>query len=567
MDFTILAVLAVLVLVAITVLAPRVGVAAPLLLVAAGVLISLVPGVPTAEVDPEIVLAGVLPPLLYASAVNMPALDFRRDLRTISGLSVVVVVVSAVSIGGLVSWLVSGLGFAEGTALGAILSPTDAVATSIVRRTGVAPRLITLLEGEALLNDATALVLLRSAVAAVAGSVSLLDVGIDFVQAVVVAVVIGVVVGGLSLGVRALVADATLASAISFVVPFIAYVPSERLGGSGLVAVVVAGLITGYRGVVELRAQDRLAEQVNWSTIAFLLESAVFLLMGLQVGPLVDDFRAENGSVGRLALLVVIGLASLMLVRAAYAGAVLLSQRRMLRSIPALRPRIDRFREYLSSPDAQRLSERRRTRAHASLVRHESDLRFYAEQPLGRRDGTVLVWAGMRGAVTLAAAQTLPSDTAQRPLLVLSAFAVAVLSLLVQGGSLAWLVRRLGVEADRSRTVSEQVDALTAAMTDLADQRCDDVARDGLDGVPVDDAAVRRARQESRLDRSTSWAGPEGPEQEDRIAAYARVRRAVLSDQRSTLVEIRASGRYDSEALTELLTRLDRAELALSTVE
>ncbi|MFI5426391.1 cation:proton antiporter [Aeromicrobium sp. UC242_57] len=174
------------------------------------------------------------------------------------------------------------------------------MATSIVKRTGVAPRLTTVLEGESMINDASALVLLRSAVAATGLSVSLVDVTIDFVAAIGVAAVVGLVVGAISIGVRARLHDATINTAISFAVPFIAYAPAEHFGASGLVAVVTTGLVTGYWGPSVLRAQDRLAESVNWRTIAFLLEGGVFLLMGLEVGPLVDDFRAQDGSAGRL---------------------------------------------------------------------------------------------------------------------------------------------------------------------------------------------------------------------------------------------------------------------------
>ena len=295
MDLTILGVLALTVIVAASVLAPKVGVAAPLVLVGAGVLLALVPGVPRIEPEPELILAGVLPPLLYAASVNMPAMDFRRDLKSIGWLSIVVVISSALAIGWVVEAFVPGLRFAEGVALGAIVSPTDAVATSIVKRTGVAPRLVTVLEGESMINDASALVLLRSAVAATGISVSVLDVSVDFVVAIVVAAVIGLVVGAASVAVRARLHDATINTAISFAVPFIAYAPAEHLGASGLVAVVTTGLVTGYWGPSVLRAQDRLAEAVNWRTIAFLLESGVFLLMGLELGPLLDDFRSEDG--------------------------------------------------------------------------------------------------------------------------------------------------------------------------------------------------------------------------------------------------------------------------------
>jgi NhaP-type Na+/H+ or K+/H+ antiporter len=200
-------VLALVAFAAVRVLADRIGVAAPLLLVLLGVGVSLLPGVPAVEVDPEWVLAGILPPLLFSSAVAMPAVDFRRAFGAVSGLSVVLVVVSAVVIGLLLTLLVPGLGLAGGIALGAILSPTDAAATAIARRVGVTSRVVTVLEGEGLLNDATALVLLRAAIAASAASVTVGGVVGRFALAVVVAVVLGVVVGQLGLWVRHRVPD------------------------------------------------------------------------------------------------------------------------------------------------------------------------------------------------------------------------------------------------------------------------------------------------------------------------------------------------------------------------
>src|SRR4051794_23892871 len=180
MELAPLYVAAVVGIVAVTRLAPRVGVAAPLLLVVLGVAASFVPGAPPIEIEPEWILAGILPPLLYSSAVSMPGMDFRRDFGAIGGLSVVLVVISAVVLGVFFSKALD-LGLAEGIALGAVVSPTDAVATSITRRLGVSPRLVTVLEGESLLNDASALVLLRSAIAATAGAVSLWGVFGDFV--------------------------------------------------------------------------------------------------------------------------------------------------------------------------------------------------------------------------------------------------------------------------------------------------------------------------------------------------------------------------------------------------
>src|SRR5690348_4912913 len=195
----------------------------------AGIVVSLLPFVPAVDIDPEWILAGVLPPLLYSASVSMPSMEFRREFGAIGGLSVLLVVVSALVLGVFFSWVIPGLGIWWGIALGAIVSPTDAVATSIVKKLPVSPRVVSILEGESLLNDATALVLLRTAIAGAAASVSLWSVLGKFAFAVVVAAVIGVVVGKVNLMVRARVTDSTVNTVISFTVPFLAAIPAEEL--------------------------------------------------------------------------------------------------------------------------------------------------------------------------------------------------------------------------------------------------------------------------------------------------------------------------------------------------
>lgn len=563
MDLTLLAIIGVLVVVAVSALSPRLGIAAPLLLVAVGVGLTFVPGVPRVEIEPEIILAGVLPPLLYAAAVNMPAVDFRRDLKSIGGLSIIVVIVSAVLCGLAFERIIPGIGLAEGIALGAVLSPTDAVATSIVKRTGVAPRLVTVLEGESMINDASALVLLRSAIAATSGTVALGSVALDFVLAIVIAAAVGAVVAAVSMLVRAQLRDATLNTAISFVVPFVSYIPAEQLGASGLVAVVTTGLCTGYWGVRELRPQDRLAEAVNWRTIAFLLEGGVFLFMGLEVRPLVDDFRADGGEWGVLALATSAGIGILLVIRTIYVALLVHDQRQDRGQRERMAPRIESIRDYLASPEGQKLSKRRVERIHSMVVRRKADLEFYEKEKLGRRDGVVLVWAGMRGSITLAAAQTLPADTDQRGLLILVAFSVAVTTLAMQGGSLAWVVRRLGAESDRAELRRDELASLSRLLTDVANSRIDEAAAEGH-AAP---AVVAEARAQSVPDKLTRWAGPAGEEREQRLEEYRVLRRAVLADQREALLEARATGRYDSAALGEMLRRVDSGELSVEAIE
>ncbi len=256
-------------IVAVAVLARRIGHAAPFVLVIAGIGLSWIPGSP--QVDPELILAGVLPPVLYAAALRMPVVDLRRDIKAIGLLAIALVVATTVAVGLLVDSVLPGLGLPGSFALGATLGPTDAVAaTSIGRCLGLPSRLLVILEGEGLINDASSLVLPRSAVAAVAASVGLWHVARDFVYAVAVAAVVGWAVGHLAVAVRARLHDAQLTTAVSFAVPFAVFLPAESLHASGVLAVVLAGLTGGQHDPEVVRANDRLAESVNWGTISFL---------------------------------------------------------------------------------------------------------------------------------------------------------------------------------------------------------------------------------------------------------------------------------------------------------
>src|SRR5699024_4341374 len=232
-------------------------------------------------------------PLLYSSAVRLPVTDFRRNVRMIAWLSVVMVIVTAVVIGVVVHLVFPDISLPLGIALGAVVSPTDAVAaTSIGKRLGLPHRLMTILEGESLVNDASALVVLRTALAAVAGAFSVWQAIGDFALAVLLAVLVGGAVGLVTVAIRSRIADPVVTTAISFGIPFVAYFVTEHLHASGVLAVVVAGLVVGHRGMKRLSVQDRQSEETNWATIQFLLENGVFGLMGLQLPELVAEVVA-----------------------------------------------------------------------------------------------------------------------------------------------------------------------------------------------------------------------------------------------------------------------------------
>ncbi len=588
-------VLGVLVIVAVTSVAHHVGVAPPLLLVVIGVGVSLLPAVPAFHVEPRLILAVILPPLLYSGAVSLPAMDFRRDLTTISALSVGLVVVSAVVVGLVVSALLPGLGLAGGIALGAVVSPTDAVATRIVRSQRVSPRIVTVLEGESLLNDASALVLLRSAVAAITATVTAGQVAWDFTRAVVVAVVVGWLVGKGALWARAHLRPATAGVAVSLVVPYVAYLPSEQLGGSGLVAAVTAGLVTGTSGARTLRAEDRMTEQAVWRTLELLLEGAVFLLMGLALFGLLEDLRGAHGDLSTTLWLAALTGGLAIVVRAAFVTPSLALLRRRTERQAGRRGRLAAFEERLDHapggsaslvglPDetGPRLAGRLgapggvgvgdvarvegRARALRSMVRRRiADIDYLAAESFGWREGGLLVWAGMRGAITLAAAQSLPAATPHRSVLVLVAFVVAAGTLLLQGGTLPALIRRLGLARDDDPDERTDLEAVQAELARAAADRLADPALRRPDGRPYGHAVLERVRRVSTV--VLRRAEPEGGE--ERAAALAEraeeeaLRLDLIDTQRRALLRLRSEGTYGSDALAEELRILDAEQLGL----
>jgi len=528
-----------------TVLGPRLGIASPLILVAIGVGASFLPLFDTIEIEPEWILAGVLPPLLYSSAVSMPAMNFRREFGAISGLSVALVIASSLVLGVFFMLVIPDLGFAWGVALGAIVSPTDAVATSIVKQTSVSKRVVAMLEGESLLNDATALVLLRTAIVATAASFSFWAAAGTFAYSVVIAIIIGVLVGWGNLVVRKRVTDPTVNTVISFVVPFAAAVPAELLGASGLVGAVVAGLVTGVRAPRYLSAQNRLSDSQNWRTVELVLEGAVFLTMGVQVASIVANVERDHAGVGSAVLIAAGALVLTIVVRAAYVAPLLWWLSALRKRTAKRQDRLLDIREKLSTPEgAEQMfgqsNGRRRTPSEGQverfgrrIVQSLADITYFRNAPLGWQDGAAVVWAGMRGAVTVAAAQTLPDDTPQRSVLVLIAFAVAVMSLLVQGGTIGPLLRAISPAVDQA-ALDEKTNAERARLMQLM--------RTSADAVPP--------------------APPVEPTVQGFISAKEH-ELSVIEAQRSALLEARDHGTFDADVLAYALQILDASQIAL----
>ncbi|MEV1007072.1 sodium:proton antiporter [Streptomyces sp. NPDC049881] len=564
MELTLIAVVGVVAIVAVAAFSERLGLAAPLGLVVVGIAVSFVPGVPRPEIEPDWVLAGALPPLLYSAAVNVPAIDFRRNVKPISGLAVLLVAVTTLGAGWLFHLLLPGVGWPAAFALGAVVSPTDAVAaTAVGRRLGLPARLLTVLEGEGLVNDASALVLLRSAVLATAGSVTLAEVAGHFVYSVVLAVAVGAVVGVVNVRVRALLEDSVLNTAISFVVPFVAFVPAEELEASGVLAVVVAGLVTGHRSPERLRAVDRLAEATNWRTLAFLLEGGIFLLMGLSLHGLLDEVHDEGLGVGRALAIGLLASAFVIVVRMVFVAPLVAALRNDERRAARAKPHLARMQERLAGlQEERRVSEKRMRRIEQRTAQVVARIDFMLREALGWRGGVVLAWSGMRGAITVAAAQTLPEDTPYRPQLVLIAFVVAVTTLLLQGLTLPWVIRAVRVPGDDPERLREEYARLLGELGAAASDVLDAAERPAPGGAVYDPAIVSRVRS----DFAFRGRGPEPVGEADREALetgreqYVRLRLRVLEAERAAALAARAKGVYSSRALSQVQHRLDVEE-------
>jgi len=550
------------IMIAASVFARRTGVAAPLLLVALGIGASYLPSTPAIHLEPEIILAGVLPALLYSSAVQLPVLDVRRNLGLISWLSVVMVIVSALAIGAVVHAIFPSISFALATALGAVVSPTDAVAaTAIGHRVGLPPRLMTVLEGESLVNDASALVVLRTAVAAIAATgFSLGDAILDFVWAVVGAVVIGVLVGYLTALLRQRLDDPVLNTTISFAVPFLAYFPAEEAGASGVLAVVVAGLLTGAVGSRRFSARDRQTQATTWTTISFLLESGVFLAMGYQLPELVDAASAETtaGEITAIVLLVVGLLAALRFLGFAWPAVQSLLGRGD--RTEQARARLDQFEEHLDSMDpADEREETRLEWARRRLARSHADVDFEEREPITARGFLVLAWAGMRGVVTVAAAQTIPIGTAHRATVVLAAFLVALITLALFGLTLPALIARMRFRPESAEEKRDSVQALLRQVGESAIDALGPLEEQTIEGERLDPAVVSTMK-ERIVPRIVSASRQLTETKPDTREQMLIVQNRYLDAMRTALDAERSIGAYSSETYRHVEVLLDTIE-------
>ena len=513
----------VVVLVAISVvgaaLARRLGFVAPLVLLVAGLGLSYVPGFPQAHLEPELVLIGILPPLLYAAALQTSVPAFRRWLRPILLLAIGLVLVSAFVVGTVVHLLLPDVPYAACVALGAIVAPPDAVsATAIARRVGLPRRVVTILEGESLLNDATALVLVRLSIAALAGAA----VGFWPIAGQVLlkgggGVLIGLLAAMAAAWLLRKITDPLLDDAVSLLTPFVVVIVAEELRSSSFVAVVITGLYLGHRIPYLLSPTSRLQMEAVWRLTTFLLEGVVFLLVGLQLRTVVAHIETPTGTT--------------IAVTAAVFGTLVVV--RFVWMYPAT---------YLA-----RLLPRIRAREKRPPITVP----------------TVIAWAGMRGVVTLAAAQTLPASgqngvpSYPRDLFIFVAFAVIVLTLLTQGTTLPWLAARLGVREDTSAE-----DALAeAGVQHQAGRAALRALEENADGAPASVVDRLRALVDSRSNNAWERLGSQA--QETPSAAYGRLRREMIRAERHVFKVARNEGRIPEEVLTRAQRDLDLEESQL----
>jgi CPA1 family monovalent cation:H+ antiporter len=571
MEYALLVIAGILVLIAAAAFSKKLGIATPILLLIIGIAYSFVPHAPHLTLDPEVVLDLLLPLLLYAAAVQVPIVDFRRNLGGITTLSVVLVIVSAIVIGFILFALLPQLNLAAAIALGAVVSPTDAVAaTAVAKRLGLPARDVTLLEGESLVNDATALVLLKSAIAATAASVSLWSVVGDFARSVIVAIVVGLIVGLITVWVRSKFSQPVLDTVLSFVVPLLAFIPAEALQASGALSVVMAGLYSGHQAARKFSVQSRMSEQLNWRVIAFVIENGVFLIMGGQLTGLVAK-AVQHPEMGlpetiALGLLVVVVL---LVVRAFVVAPVLWRIRSAASRADDGRERLSTIRESIKSwrsrSDDNR-SRERVERAEHRIAQRDADMVDLQKNPVGWRDGVVLSWAGMRGVVTLAAAQSLPEDTPYRPQLVLIAFVVAIVSLLAQGGTLPWIIRLTGIRGTDAAADARELASLLDEIADAADRALEEPQIDLPDGQELDETALQRLRDDIGVLAESAWeraaihdgATPVGPH-----AQYGMLLRIAMDAEREALLQARSKGAYPSRVLSRAEALLDREEARL----
>jgi monovalent cation/hydrogen antiporter len=497
----------------------------PILFVFGGITLGFVPGVPDFRLDPDLVLVLVLPPLLYGAAFFSSLRDLRANLRTISILSLGVVLATTFGVAAIAHALIDGLSWQAAVVLGAIVSPTDAIAaTSIAERFNVPRRVVTVVEGESLVNDATALIVYRFAVAAVVtGTFSLSDATLEFLGNAAGGIGIGLAVGWVVAQVRKRLDDAPTEIALSLLTAYFAYLPADALHVSGVLAAVTVGIYLGWRAPELVTSPTtRLQSQAVWEILVFLVNAFLFTLLGLQFQGLLE--RLDGYSAGTLIGYGAIVGAAVVLIRIACAPLTTYVPRRLFRSI----------RERDPYPPWQ----------YPALVS----------------------WMGMRGAVSLAAALALPLETdagapfPARDLIIFLTFCVILVTLVFQGLTLPALIRKLRTPEDDAAEREEIKARKHAAKAAIA--RIDDLAAE--EWVREDTADRMRALYDYRLRRFAARYddGDDGALEEQSIG-YQRLRREALDAERGAVYDLRNRGVINDEVMNRVVRDLDLEDTRL----
>jgi monovalent cation/hydrogen antiporter len=508
---------------ALAVLARLLNVPYPITLVLGGAGIGYVPGVPEVELDPDLVLLLFLPPLLYGAAFFTSLRDLRRDARPIALLSIGVVVVTMLAVA-LVAHHAIGLGWAEAFVLGAIVSPTDAVAPAeILRRIGAPHRMLTVIEGENLTNDWTALILYKVGVAAVvSGSFSLWEAGLKFVWSGVGGLLVGLLAGVVIREVRRRIDDPPIEITISLLSGYAAYLPAEEIGVSGVIAAVTVGIYMGWHTPELTTPVMRLQGIALWEVLTFLLNALLFLLVGLQLPNVIEGISEHTtGELIGWGLLI---SAVVIVVRVIWQFTVVF----LIRAI-----------------DRRESVRQRRSTWQQRMV---------------------IGWAGMRGSVSLAAALALPltidSGAAfpERDLIIFLTYAVLFATLVGQGLTLEPLIRRLGVEDDGAEEREEVAARVRVAEAAIARVE----ALSGVDWVREDTLDRVRGLYDYRRRRFGAIGDGDGAEYEERTTAYIRLMYELFDAQREELIGLRNRGEISDEVRRRVERDLDLEESRLA---
>ncbi|AOW94973.1 Na+/H+ antiporter [Rhodococcus sp. WMMA185] len=515
--------------IAVTSLAKRRDLQAPLVLVTIGSAASFIPALPRLELNPDVILGVVLPPLLYSAALKFSVPTFRRHLAPILRLGVLTVLVTAVSVAFFSNWLVPEFTLGAALVLGAVVAPTDAVsAVAVGRRLGLPNRVLAILTGEGLVNDATALTLFAVAVSAVVGTTIPVGSVAFFFYEVVGGVLIGLVLATIVRWVRRRMYDSPLETVMGLMLPFAAYLAAEEVHASGVLAVVTAGFLMGHKAT-DASVATRIQERSLWESVDLLLEMFVFAYMGLQLRFVIEDVRDVGLPVTHIFLYGFAVLGVVMGVRPVW---VLL---------------------------------------HWVRGRHGLLIRRSGRSPeLGWRESLVVSWAGMRGVVTLAAASGVPVAIASgepfpgREVIQAVAFVVAVGTLLIQGATMPFLIRALDLAdpLERQREAN-QVRLARRITRDAGERALAKLEEHPPEGIERDDAVyiLGRVRRSMSARLQAEKAG-DAAERRRVGAMFDHYRRAVLRAQREALIAARDAGGLDDEVMRTVLEGLDLEEAA-----